>query len=190
MWVGARRAPWLAALVGGLAATVVMFFVTARYRVPLVPFLLVFAAAGVEWLLRQASRRQRALAAPALVSLFLLANLGQGAMDNRMNADAEYSLAVHLGEEGHMREAMALFESALASRPNYSEAWMNLSVCYESFGRTAAAKAAMKKAYELDPAATAQAIQRFKRIGRAEMAERLESHLRDAAGTNVPARHP
>lgn len=190
LWVGARRAPLPAALVAGLAAMVLLFFVTARYRVPLVPFLLVFAAAGGEWLVRQASRLQRLAAASAMTPLFLLANLGQGPMDSRMNADAEYSLATSLGEEGRMAEAMALFESTVASRPSYGEAWMNLSVCYEHFGRAEEARAAMKRAYDLDPAFTVEAIHRFKREGKAETAARLECYLREAAGASAPVRSP
>lgn len=45
----ARRAPMLVALVGVFGLVVVAFFVTARYRAPLVPLLALFAAEGVRW---------------------------------------------------------------------------------------------------------------------------------------------
>ena len=51
-----------------------------------------------------------------------------------MNADAEYSLGVKLGDQGRMREAMVLFASAVSSQPGYVEAWLNLSVCHDALG--------------------------------------------------------
>src|SRR5207249_3702445 len=87
--VGSSRAPWLAAIVGAYALAILAFFITARYRVPLVPFLLVFAAEGVRWFLRDARAPERAAAAAAGVLLFLAVNLRQGPMPRTMNADAE-----------------------------------------------------------------------------------------------------
>ena len=95
-----RRAPVLAASVVLLGLAVAAFFVTGRYRAPLVPLLAVFAAAGVRWAAIEASGRARVAAGAVAVGVYLLANLGQGPMPVRMNADAEQGLAHWLEREG------------------------------------------------------------------------------------------
>ncbi|HEX7500812.1 MAG TPA: glycosyltransferase family 39 protein, partial [Polyangia bacterium] len=81
LWVGWRRARFLAALVLGLSLTVMAFFVTARYRMVLVPFLLIFAAQAVRWFVAEADKRQRLIAGACAMGLFVVANRGQGLMD-------------------------------------------------------------------------------------------------------------
>src|SRR5262249_36412513 len=116
--VGARRAPFLAVVVLVLAGGVVAFFVTARYRAPLVPLLCVFAAAA--W--------WKPWAAIALLAgVYLLANLGQGPMPARMNPDAEFGLATWLEREGHRAEATALYAEVARENPTYWDAWERLS---------------------------------------------------------------
>ena len=176
--VGARRAPCLAVLVAALAAMVLVFFVTARYRVMLVPFLLIFAARAVHWFVAEARPRQRWSATGVAVLLFVVANVGQGPMERRMNADAEYSLGVKLGDQGRMREAMVLFASAVSSQPGYVEAWLNLSVCHDALGSPAEAHADFARAFDLDREAVLSWVGRFTREGKRETAERLVAHLR------------
>ena len=188
LWVGARRAPLLVVSVVGLSVLVLAFFVTARYRVLLVPFLLIFAAHAVRWFTKEAGRRQRLVAGGCALALFLVANQGQGAMERRMNADAEYSLAVHYGQKGRMREAQELFESAVASRPDYLEAWLNLSVCYDAAGRPADARAAFARAFSLDHDAVLFMVRRFLDAGKPEAASRLVAHLRALVVTTEQAR--
>lgn len=190
LWVGARREPVLAVVMAALALTVIVFFVTARYRVVMVPFLLIFAALGAKWLIVDARKVGGLLAAAGALALFLVANLGQGPMDDRMNADAEYSLAMRLGERGHVREAAAYFESALQTRPAYPEAWLNLSVCYDELGRREDAQAAMTNAFALDPAATVESMRKFSRAGDPDLALRLGGYLRRAAGQGVVESRP
>jgi 4-amino-4-deoxy-L-arabinose transferase-like glycosyltransferase len=179
--VAARRARLLAWLVACLAATIVAFFVTSRYRVTMVPFLCIFAACGVRWFVVDANRWQRLGAGVAVLGLYLLSNLGQGPMDLAMNADAEYSLGIRMGERGHLRAATALFESAVARRPQYAEAWLNLATCYDELGRPDDAQRAMNMAFAADPAGTLRNIQSYLRAGRPELAERLAAYLHRAA---------
>ncbi len=150
LWVGARRAPMLAAIVLAYAAAVLAFFITARYRVPLIPFLLLFAAEGVRWFLRDASRGAKAASLAAMAVLFLLGNIGQGPMPRVMNADAEYSLGVKYAMKGRPEEAEKLFRSALGKNPDYSEAWVNLGVIEATQGRTAEAEGLFRNGLERD----------------------------------------
>jgi hypothetical protein len=190
LWVGWRRARFQAAVVLGLSIMVLAFFVAARYRMALVPFLLLFAAQAVRWLVVEADRKQRVVAGGCAVVLFLLANVGQGAMDSRMNPDAEYSLAIRLGQRGYIKQARGLFESVVSHRPDYVEAWLNLSVCYDEEGRALDAKAALARAFQLDRDETLRLIRRFTKDGKPEAAERLLSHLRELASTSPAVRTP
>ena len=146
-----RRAPMLAAIVVAYGAAVLAFFITARYRMPLVPYLLIFAAAGVRWLFKEARAPARAAAIASVVVLFLLGNLAQGPMPNTMNADAEYSLGVKLAVKGLSEEATRLFESAIRKHPDYSEAWVNLGVLQATHGRAADGERSLTRAIEVDP---------------------------------------
>ena len=190
LWVGARRALLLVAVVAGLAATVVAFFVTARYRVVMVPFLLIFAAVGARWFVEEANRTARLVAGSAALLLFFLANLGQGPMDMRMNADAEYNLGLRLGERGHVREAAAFFESAVSSRPGYAAAWLNLCACYDQLGRPDDAQGAMDKALKADAEDTVANMTAFVRTARPEVAARLGKYIRRAAARQLGVPEP
>ena len=183
LWVGWRRARFLAALVLALSLTIMAFFVTARYRMVLVPFLLIFAAQAVRWFVAGDDKRQRLIAGVCALVLFVVANRGQGPMDTRMNPDAEYSLATQLGTSGHMLQARALFESVVAHRPDYVEAWLNLGVCYDQEGRAREAKYALARAFQVDRDAATSMLRRFTTEGRPEVAERILSLLREMTGT-------
>jgi hypothetical protein len=148
--VGARRAPMLVAMVLVQAAAVVAFFVTARYRAPLVPLLSVFAAEGVRWL-GAATPRGRLAALGLVVPLYLLANLGQGAMPRRMNPDAEFGLATWLEREGRRAEALPLYERVARENPTYWDAWERLSRALRAEGRVDEAEAALRTARGIVP---------------------------------------
>ncbi len=146
-----RRAPLLAALLVTYAATVVAFFITARYRLPLVPLAMIFAVAGVVWLIREADGRRRTVILSAWAALYAISNVGQGPMDRRMNPDAEYSLGARYAIEGNSREARRYFVAALEQRPDYPEAWVNLGVLDAREGRPAEAEQAFRRALAIEP---------------------------------------
>lgn len=146
-----RRVPLLTASLLAYAAVVVAFFITARYRAPLVPLMALFAAAGTRWFVREARAPQRAVAVMAALGLGSLANLGQGAMPREMNADAQYSLAVQLAHERRVPEARALYEAALHQKSDYAEAWLNLGTLHAERGQKAEAESAFARAARLDP---------------------------------------
>ena len=148
--VGFRRAPLLGWIVVAYGIAVLAFFITARYRMPLVPLLLLFAMEGVRWVARDADVRRRTAYAAGLAALFLVGNLNQGPMPRSMNPDAEYSLGVKLAMEGRPEEAIDLFHSALRKNPRYTEAWVNLGVLEATRGQAAEADSSFRCALELD----------------------------------------
>ena len=147
----ARRAPVLAVSVVLLGLTVVAFFVTARYRAPLVPLLALFAAAGVRWALVEASPRARVAAAAVAVAVYLVANVGQGPMPTRMNPDAEQGLAHWLESEGQRAEALALYERLAEETPASFDAWYGVAQLATELGQPDKAGAALARIRALEP---------------------------------------
>jgi tetratricopeptide (TPR) repeat protein len=129
---------------------VLAFFVVARYRAPLVPYLAIFATTGVLWF-RGASLPRRAGAVAALVALLLLSNIGQGPMASEMNADAEYNLGEQLHNEGKLEEAEQHYRNAIRQRPDFLEAWVNLGVLESVRGRYDEGSRALEEAVRIDP---------------------------------------
>ena len=139
-----RRAPVLAASVVLLGLAVAAFFVTARYRAPLVPLLALFAAAGRAVGGRRGepagARGGRLRSRRPSISL---ANLGQGPMPLRMNADAEQGLAHWLEREGRRPEALALYERLAREAPASFDAWYGVAQLATALGQPAEAAAAL-----------------------------------------------
>ena len=113
------------------AFSVVLFFITARYRLPLVPFLLLFAAHGLVTLCRL---RGRHLAASVLLLVvFLLgSNVGVGAMDTEGDAHQHYWMGVAFEEKGMRANALREYRHAAEVDPSHEEAVLGLAAMYAS----------------------------------------------------------
>ena len=149
--VAARRAPLLAASLVVLGLAVAAFFVTARYRAPLIPLLALFAAAGVRWAVVEARPRGRLVAGLVVLAIYLLANLGQGPMSPRMNPDAEHGLAHWLEREGNRPEALALYRRLARESPGSFDAWYGVAQLARALGQGAEADAALARIRTLEP---------------------------------------
>ena len=149
-----RSELWIVyALLVTYALSVVVFFVMARYRHPLLPFLLLFAAAGVvgapRWL-RTASPRRVAAVAVVLLLAMVAANRDMLSAP-LMQAISEHNLATALQEEGRLDEAVRHYERAIALRPDYAPAFNNLGTARMAQGDLAAAVAAFRESLRLQP---------------------------------------
>jgi tetratricopeptide (TPR) repeat protein len=145
-----RRAPLLAAFVLLYAMAVLAFFIAARYRVPLVPYLAIFGVAGAIWI-RHATTPRRLVGAAALLALFVLCNAGQGGMAADMNADAEFNLGEQLHSEGKLGEAEEHYRNAIRGSPGLLEAWVNLGVLQSTQGRYDEGSRSLEEAVRIAP---------------------------------------
>jgi tetratricopeptide (TPR) repeat protein len=136
-WSDRRRLWPLTVMLAAYAASVVLLFVFARYRFPLVPFLLIFAAGGLAsigvWLRRQ-TRQALVIGIAALAAFTIAVNVPM-LPANRMLAITETNLGVGLHEAGRMDEAVSRYEKAIAIRPDYLPAYNNLGVTLRAQGR-------------------------------------------------------
>ena len=123
----------LALFVACYALSVVLFFVTGRYRLPAIPVLLLFAACGVRALWH---RPWPALAAVA--GLLVFCNLATGAMDREGNAHEHYYLGYAYEERDMPAHAARHYRHAIARDPTFAEPLLALAALHgeaERYGK-------------------------------------------------------
>ncbi len=152
-WGDRRRLGVLYALVGAYAASVVLFYVFARYRFPLVPFLVLFAAAGAvsaAAFFRASTVRRRV---EVLVALGVVAVCVNWPMLSTatMQAVTENNLGAALQEAGHYRDAIDHYQRALAFDGDYSPAYNNMGTALRAEGRLDEAVNAFEHAIAVTP---------------------------------------
>ena len=128
------------------AASVVMFYVFARYRYPLVPFLVLFAAAGLAALPRRrhANARSSALVA-AVLGVAVLVNWPMLSAD-LMRAITEHNLGAALQSDGRLDEAIEHYRRAINIRSDYAPAHNNMGAALRAKGQVADAVASYERA--------------------------------------------
>jgi len=152
-WPDRRRVWVLHAMAAAYAASVIAFYVFARYRYPLVPFLLLFGAAGVTggwpyW--RRASVAARAAAVTAIAAVSIL-SWWPLLSPTLMRAITENNLGTALQATGRHDEAIAHHQRAIALMPDYAPAYNNLGASLRAAGRLDEAIAAYRRALDLKP---------------------------------------
>jgi len=150
-WPARRRLSVLYLMLTAYAASVVLFYVFARYRFPLVPLLLLFAAAGVaalpEWIRTHAARPRITLAI-VVVGAATLANWPLLSPPLMMAITAT-NLASALQTEGKVQQAAEHYARAIELQPDYAPAYNNLGVLQRSMGRADDAIATYRRALSL-----------------------------------------
>src|SRR5213594_2385416 len=142
-WSGRSRLWVLYALLIVYAVSVVFFFVFARYRYPLVPMLILFAAAGVLAAIAEIQSFQRAgfsLLRPASRKLIL-----------QVSAVAAMNAGTALQSEHRIDEAIAYYRRAIATQPDYAPAYNNLGTALREQKRIDEAVASYPQALQLQP---------------------------------------
>jgi tetratricopeptide (TPR) repeat protein len=149
-----RRELWLLyAMVLTTSASVIAFYVFGRYRLPIVPLLILFAAAGaVEAVAAVTGRRWRTFAVwtAALLSAGLLARAPMVDPDERL-AGSFYCWSNVLAEAGRTDEAIKVSREAIRHDPRMPEAHYNLGNLLARKNESADAIAAFRTAVDLRP---------------------------------------
>jgi tetratricopeptide (TPR) repeat protein len=132
-----RRRLWLFyALTIAYAASVIAFYVFARYRFPLVPLLMLFASAGIcalPGLFRAGSPLRRPVLAAALAGVAIVVNWSI-LSTTMMRAVTENNLAAALQEQGRLDEAIEHYQRAATLQPDYAPAYNNMGTALRAKG--------------------------------------------------------
>ena len=156
LWVsvGSWRKHRLLVLMAGLyAASVIGFYVFARYRYPLVPFVLLYAAVGLAGglaFLRAASGRTRFVCVTMLTAAVVFTNWPIMSK-TQMRAVFHSNLGTAYRETGALNAAVAQYETALTLMPDYPQAHSNLGSLLAAGGEIDRAVSHYRRAIALDP---------------------------------------
>lgn len=133
----------------GYLFSVILFFVTSRYRLPAVPVLIVFAAFGLyNGICDFRFWRARPLVKLALVScgaaIFTFWPVEKTSFGTDYN-----SLAIALKNKGDFESAERYYRKAMEIEPNYPSPYYNLALLLDKLGRPEEAAPLYKKHEEL-----------------------------------------
>ncbi|HUW82808.1 MAG TPA: tetratricopeptide repeat protein [Phycisphaerae bacterium] len=113
------------------------FFVAARYRVPIQPWLALFAACGLVTVARLFAARRWRMAGACIgvcAGLYLLANVNFGGyVADEANPHHQRAVAYQLG--GQLDKAIDAYRRVLQLRPDHDEAHANLGVLLAARGQ-------------------------------------------------------
>ncbi len=140
-------------MMAAYAASLTLFFLFARYRIPLVPPVLIFAAIGLH-ALRQLARdlnfRLLAQTAAIIGSTLVLVNLPL--TDTKTQLAASYkNFAAIMIEQENFPKAVEYFERSLRDRPNLAESVRGLAESLADLGRFKESRDAYERLLELEP---------------------------------------
>ena len=128
-------AAWLLAVFAfGYSASVGVFSVVSRYRVPVVPLFIIFAAGGLSlaresWLKRDQARLLKFAALFALASIWVFFPVRQLRFAVPYN-----TLGVYFAHKGRWPQAELCYRKALRISPNFPDPYRNLAVFYQAAG--------------------------------------------------------
>ncbi|MHC4617685.1 MAG: tetratricopeptide repeat protein [Planctomycetota bacterium] len=136
-------------------ASVILVFVTSRYRMPIIPIMSVLAAAGWGAARKILKERQwRNLVVVLVVSLaFAVLSSAPGpfyAEESDYEPELYYALADSLDKRGRVAEAIESYSKAVGLRGDYVEAHHNLGLLLVKQHRIADAIAHYERALEVD----------------------------------------
>jgi len=131
-------------------ATVLLFYMSSRYRLAAVPSLAAFAACTLE---RLATRGRRALAtAAAVLALFAVAHPEWDTTGVHQDAAAHCNIGLAwIGRKGDPARAVPEFRRSVEIDPSRTECWYDLGVALLALGRPADAAGAFGEATTRTP---------------------------------------
>lgn len=144
-----RRLAILYAMLLGLALSVALFYVLARYRYPMVPMAMLFAAAAVATLpaLRRDQWRQWLPGIVLAVAVAVPCNL----LSRTSNDETLVNLGAELIRMRRPAEAIPLLQKAVAASPNEAPPHYNLGLAFDHTGEKEQALEQFDAALQLRP---------------------------------------
>jgi Flp pilus assembly protein TadD len=148
-WRQRRKSRFLIGFVAVHCAAMMLFFVTGRFRLAMVPVLVLFAAEAISWAIDCIrNKRSRALALAAGITLLLFALTNSEAVlrsdpdayESKLRAEEHYFRGTALGSDmGRPEEAKVELHKALELEPEFVAIYYNLAQIYEKEGDQVAA---------------------------------------------------
>ena len=151
-----RRYLLLYLFVLSYAISVVIFFVCSRFRMPVIPLLIIFGSFSIWWLLEKIKKKNLvdlAISFSVLFILMLWLNTGREKIftEDQQNAQDHFNLAMSYQNLGKVGLAIQEYQSTLRYDPGFANAYNNLGIIYGELGKTELAITQFKKAIQFEP---------------------------------------
>lgn len=117
------------------AVALLFFFISARYRLPLVPFLIILAVLGFYGLYERfkISRTKEVLLLLAIFLVFLVvSNISRHEVTDRDLAEEHYNLGMIYGRQEKFNQAIQEYEMAVRLQPDHVMAHFKIALAYHS----------------------------------------------------------
>ena len=143
-----------------LAGSLVLFYVMARYRAPMIPIAIVFAAAGIAELYRSVTARawSRVAVSAAIAAIAWTAQSRPLPIETYPRATTYYNVGVALYEAGEYEDARAALQRTLDLQPQFADGHFSLGNVLAASEESAEAMAHYREALALDPGHTDAAL--------------------------------
>lgn len=149
-WPRKRKLSLLYIFVLGYMVSLVLVFITSRYRFPIVPFLAIFAGIALQAFLNIKDTGAYRATVGAIIFLLALIFCNIGA-EKISFATSHNSLGILLKRDGRISEAVSEYKKAARIAPSYPSPYYNLGILYRDEGQAEEAVYYFKKALEADP---------------------------------------
>jgi tetratricopeptide (TPR) repeat protein len=136
------------------AVSVIIFFISARYRLPIVPFLIIFTSYSFYRFIEMIHARKMkeiAIWGAVLIPLFIGINRDFKYFTSDYSPVHYNNLGAAYRKKGELDKAISAYRKALAIDTNLAEAHNNLGVVYGNKGMLNEAISAYKKALAISP---------------------------------------
>jgi tetratricopeptide (TPR) repeat protein len=134
--------------------SIVIFFVCSRFRMPVIPFLIMFASAGLFCLIKQAKEKNVKILLPMItlfLTLLLLLNIDFFYASQYDKERTHYFLGLIYQNKGKLEIARNEYEKAIKINPNFADAYNNLGNLYIEMKEFENASIVLKKAIKINP---------------------------------------
>ena len=153
-WRRRPQAGLLLLCTGAYSASLLLFFITSRYRLPLVPLLLPFAGYALVWLVQQGQARQwrrLGIGVAVVVLLAVVSNAGLRPADPLADAEIHFDLGRVKAQQGQYAAAVRSFGTAVQLDSNYLRAHHNLGAALAAMRRYREAEVVYRRALAQAP---------------------------------------
>jgi tetratricopeptide (TPR) repeat protein len=133
--------------------SVILFFVTSRFRLPVIPFLIMFASFSIYWLAEKIkNRRYRPLGRSLLVliALFIMMNSNLFGVNKPDLSGTYNTLGIIYTKKGWYDSAISVFQESIKASPNSALPHLHLAHAYYQKGYWDDAIKEYKEAIDLD----------------------------------------
>jgi len=136
---------------GAYLVSLLPFFVTSRYRLPVVPVMIIFCASGVLWLWeRVRTRKWTGTLVPVALLAAMLVVVNLPLVDFSLGPQYAIVGAIYR-DAGDYAKAVEYYQLATRESPNFDLAYNSLGSSLSRLGRSAEAERALLKALEINP---------------------------------------